>query len=492
MSKQELYHEIFGSVLDRKEMTPYLLRNCDGYQTALKRAAVMMSNRGFDTRPGELTGHELERALVYVRQSIAYIDTVLLPFVENQIGLLAALGSPAEKLYHEQMRAIAGIHELLAPGDFRTLVEEDPRNLFLLSSSAKYPHLFHDYPKGALTVPRKWKMMACSILKMCHLIKSIEEDSQDIHDYACLGMFFESKGVRLTGMFDLDWTNPELIPEDESARRAYVKLAVFFGKLAESVSPCPERDCWVFDSGDGVQVDIAEIKARLKSPESMFAKLGKDAEEEAYNIRDILAITFILKNREHSLTLFHALQKRGVILQEYTASTSITQTLFDSPEDMIPAVRHLGENLMRSGGESNGYTESELKIITGDFYESLGKNAVRNPHTSDRHRKFQCKIKFSVPVHRDEATGDILVPGTEAFAERTSKRIRTQQHSLPVELRISDSKSWVESEQTGEAHHDAYKCRQLVALMNRLFSPLFSFPADAEAQFRADQERLFS
>ena len=492
MSKQELYHEIFGSVLDRKEMTPYLLRNCDGYTTALARAAIMMSNRGFDTKSGELTGHELERALVYVKQSISYIDSSLLPFVENQFALLASLGSPSERLYRERLRAIAGIHELLAPGEFRSLVEEDPRNLFLLSSSAKYPHLFHDYPKGAIAVPRKWKMMACSILKMCHLIKSIEEDSQDIHDYACLGMFFESRRVRLTGLFDLDWTRTDLIPEEESARRAYVKLAVFFGKLAESVSPCPERDCWVFDSGDGVRVDIAEIKARLKSPESMFAKLGKDAEDEAYNIRDILAVTFILKSREHSLTLFHALQKRGVILQEYTASTSITQTLYDSPEDMIPAVRHLGENLMRSGGEANGYTESEIRIITGDFYDSLGMNAVRNPHTSDRHRKFQCKIKFSVPVHRDADTGEILVPGTSAFTSRASKNIKTQQYSLPVELRISDSKSWVESEQVGEAHHDAYKCRQLVSLMNRLFSPLFSFPAEAETQFRADQERLFS
>jgi len=34
----------------------------------------------------------------------------------------------------------------------------------------------------------------------------------------------------------------------------------------------------VFNSGDGVAVDIVEIKARLKSPESMFTKLGKEVE----------------------------------------------------------------------------------------------------------------------------------------------------------------------------------------------------------------------
>jgi len=72
----------------------------------------------------------------------------------------------------------------------------------------------------------------------------------------------------------------------------------------------------IFNSGDGVEVDIADIKSRLKSPESMFTKLGKDIEGEAQDIRDILAITFILKSKDDTLKLFHALQKRGVILQE--------------------------------------------------------------------------------------------------------------------------------------------------------------------------------
>ena len=50
----------------------------------------------------------------------------------------------------------------------------------------------------------------------------------------------------------------------------------------------------------------------------MVTKLGKDLEGEAYDIRDILAITFILKDRDDTLKLFHALQKKGVILQENT------------------------------------------------------------------------------------------------------------------------------------------------------------------------------
>ena len=113
-----------------------------------------------------------------------------------------------------------------------------------------------------------------------------------------------------------------------------------------------DRNCLVFNSGDGVEVDIAEIKARLKSPQSMFTKLGKDVEGEAYDISDILAITFILKSRDDTLKLFHALQKRGVILQENTASHSITQTLFDNPESMKEAVRRLMISLAQSEGSN--------------------------------------------------------------------------------------------------------------------------------------------
>jgi ppGpp synthetase/RelA/SpoT-type nucleotidyltranferase len=77
-----------------------------------------------------------------------------------------------------------------------------------------------------------------------------------------------------------------------------------------------EQGSLIFNSGDGVEVELIDIKARLKSPESMFAKLGKDVSGEVFNIRDILAITFLIKNKDDSLKLFHSLQKQGVILQE--------------------------------------------------------------------------------------------------------------------------------------------------------------------------------
>ena len=109
----------------------------------------------------------------------------------------------------------------------------------------------------------------------------------------------------------------------------------------------------VFDSGDGVEIDILEIKSRLKSPSSMFTKLGKDLEGEAHNIRDILAITFILKSSDNTLELFHALQKRGVILQENTLSSSVTQTLFSNPESMSDAVKSLMISLSKSEGTND-------------------------------------------------------------------------------------------------------------------------------------------
>jgi uncharacterized protein (TIGR04562 family) len=225
----------------------------------------------------------------------------------------------------------------------------------------------------------------------------------------------------------------------------------------------------------------------------MFAKLGKDGEGEAYGIRDILAITFLLKEREDTLPLFHALQKRGVILQENTVSTSITQTLFADARDMEESVRRLMRNLAQYGvGSSEAPRDETVAAAAAEFFGALSVNAVRNPHTSDQHRKFQCKINFSLPVHRDASTRRILVPGTAAYMYRDRIDVITQQHTLPVELRISDRRSWEESEQRGEAHHDAYKLRQLLVFMNRLFSPLFVFPPEDFALLREDQARLFS
>jgi hypothetical protein len=44
----------------------------------------------------------------------------------------------------------------------------------------------------------------------------------------------------------------------------------------------------------------------------------------------------------------------------------------------------------------------------------------------------------------------------------------------------------------GESHHDAYRFRQLLALMNRLFRPLFAFSREAVPQLRRDQRRIFA
>lgn len=487
IESQELFHEIFGSVLDRDGLTPYLLRNCDDYPTALRKATLMMGNRGFSVVDGELGEGEKERASDFVRQSVKYMLGSLFSALSVQLTELSMIGSPQRKIYDRAIDDIRGLKELLSGGDLAQLIEEDPRHLFLLASSAKYPHLFKGHPLDPGRIPSRWRMTACSVLKMCHLIKAIEEDSQDVYDYARLGLFFESSGIPLSGLFDFSWDESESVPDDENARRAFVKLSAFFRKLHDSISVDGEKRTLVFNSGDGVRVDIVEVKARLKSPESMFAKLGKDASEEAYDIRDILAVTFLLKSRDDSLTLFHALQKQGVILQENTASASVTQTLFDTSADMYQAVGSLMRSLALREGIEEEPGEDEIRKNAEAFFKSLNTNAALNPHSSGQHRKFQCKINFSVPVHLDRETGKVFLRGTAGTAGTY-----TRQHTLPVELRISDVQSWEKSELRGEAHHSAYKCRQSLVLMNRLFMPLFSFPADAFAQLRKDQDTLFS
>ena len=489
---QELHHEIFGSVLDRTEMTPFLLLQTRGYAEALGQAARMMGNRGFDTLgDSSLQQSEAERAQKYIAQVFRYFLDWLFPFVRRQLEGLAALSSPNAGIYRDCLQALENIEAVLKDDGFRRLVEEDPRHLFLLASSKKYPHVFYGYRGNKMGVHSAWQQTACSMLKMGHLIKSVEEDSQDINDYAQLGFFLEQQGQSLDDLYHYDWENPGHIPEGEPAQRAFVKISAFFHKLKESLTSDAGRGCLVFNSGDGVEVDIMKIKARLKSPESMFTKLGKDVEGEAYDIRDILAITFILRSMDDTLKLFHALQKRGVILQENTASHSITQTLFDSPGDMKEAVRRLMVSLSRSGGSNENPGEEELRENAKKFYEALSVNAARNLHSSLGHKKFQCKIAFSLPIHRAAATNAILVPGTPAYAERDRTGKKTQQYTLGVELRISDEQSWRTSEQKGDSHHDAYKFRQLVAVMNRVFLHIFRMPEEALMQLREDQMKLF-
>ncbi len=491
-SHQELHHEIFGSILERSEITPYLLLRTGNYETSMRQATKMLGNRGFDTfGNNELHESEKKRALAYIEQVNKYCFSFMLPFLKKQLENLRALHSGNLDIYRECLRAIGETEACAKNTDFKKLVNEDPRHLFLLASSKKYPHVFYGYKGKNLEVPAEWQQLACSILKMGHLIKSIEEDSQDINDYAQLGLFLETEGQSLDDMYNYDWENPAHLPDSEPAQKAFVKISTFFHKLKESIAFDPKKGCLVFNSGDGVEVDIVEIKSRLKSPESMFTKLGKDVEGETHNIRDILANTFILKTRDDTLKLIHALQKQGVILQETTISQSVTQTLFDTPESMTEAVRSLMISLSKSEGDNSVPDRKELAVNTKNFYESLSINAAKNPHSSLGHKKFQCKINFYVPVHRNAETNKILVPGTSFYAQRNLINRKTQQHTLALELRISDEQSWRTSEQKEDSHHDAYKFRQLVSVMNRVFMNSFHFPEDSINQLRDDQARIF-
>lgn len=488
----ELYHDIFGSILDRTEMTPYLLLPATDYDTALAQATKMMGNRGFDVRPDDaMADTEKRRALNYVRQVYRYFFEWMFPFVKAQLTDLAALGSLNQRIYHDCRQAVRDIEATLTNRKFRELIMRDPRHLFLLASSRKYPHVFHGYGGRTMDVHQAWQKAACAVLKLASLVKSIEEDSQDINDHVQLGIFLQSQGQSLNDLYSYDWDQAPRLPRQEPAQRAFVKIAAFFHKLRQSVQFDRKKGCLVFDSGDGVRVDIVEIKARLKSPESMFTKLGKDEEGESYNIRDILAVTFILRNRDDTLTLFHALQKRGVILQENTLSRSITQTLFDDHGGMTEATRRLMVSLAQSGGEDTLPSAEEVLSNSAAFYKALSVNAAKNAYSSVGHRKFQCKIAFSVPVHRSAKTNRILIPGTSAYRNRDRVMKRTQQHTLGVELRISDEESWLLSEKKGDSHHDAYKFRQLVSVMNRVFRGWFRFPESCKAQLRRDQAKLF-
>jgi len=492
-SDQELHHEIFGSILDRGEMAPYLLLKSKDYGSALRQATRMMGNRGFDTYGGhELEEGEKKRAAKYIDQAYRYCFDFLIPFVKGQLERLKLLDSLIHDIYLNCLKSIGEIESILIRRDFREIVYQDPRHLFLMASSRKYPHVFYGYKGKNMEVPYDWQQIACSILKVAYLIKSIEEDSQDINDYAQLGLFLQIQGKSLHDLYNYEWSKPRILPDSEAAQRAFVKIATFFLKLKESVKFDAEKGCLVFRSGDGVEVDIVRIESRLKSPESMFTKLGKNLEGEVHDIRDILAITFILKRKDDTLKLFHALQKRGVILQENTISRSITQTLFDSPESMKEAVRSLMLSLSQSEGKHIVPEESELLAHAKNFYKSLSINIAENPHSSLGHKKFQCKINFFVPIHRKAGTNEILIPGTPLFAKRHRFNKKTEQHTLALELRISDEQSWSESEQGGDSHHEAYKFRQLVSVMNRLFKNRFCLPEENFGQLRKDQGKLFS
>ncbi|MBF0557117.1 MAG: hypothetical protein HQK96_21595, partial [Nitrospirae bacterium] len=298
-NKHELYHSIFGSILDRTEMTPYLMLSAYDYKTALSQATKMMGNRGFDIKGGDsLTAGENNRAKRYVDMALSYCRKYLFPFLKEQLATLIRLNSPAIPYYEKINDSIMEIEKKLENDEFCRLVDEDPRHLFLMASSRKYPHMFYGYNGMKMTVSDDFRHMACALLKVCHLIKSTEEDSQDINDFVQLGLYFTSNGLTLNNLFDFDFQHPlATLIENESSYRAYVKVSTFFDRLREFIDFDRERNLFIFKSGDGVDVEIAEISSRLKTVYSMATKLGNDFEGEAYMIKDPLAVTFILNDR---------------------------------------------------------------------------------------------------------------------------------------------------------------------------------------------------
>src|SRR5512143_602154 len=129
-SSQELHHEIFGSILDRTEMTPFLLLPARDYTTALFQASKMMVNRGFDILGNaELQESEKERATGYIELVYRYFFHWLFPFVRKQLKGLSALESANADLYRQFLDVIGEIEVVLMSTEFRRIVSEDPRHL---------------------------------------------------------------------------------------------------------------------------------------------------------------------------------------------------------------------------------------------------------------------------------------------------------------------------------------------------------------------------
>src|SRR5512134_2124391 len=171
MAEQELHHEIFGSILDRAEMTPFLFLRAVDHATALAQATRMMANRGFDAPEGAGLGPgERERAAQYVRRARAVLFEGIFPFVAAQLDTLADLGSPNAGRYRAALDALAAAAAVLRDPAFRRLVDEDPRHLFLLASSRRHPRVFSGYRGGSFDVPPGWQQAACALLKTAHLV----------------------------------------------------------------------------------------------------------------------------------------------------------------------------------------------------------------------------------------------------------------------------------------------------------------------------------
>jgi hypothetical protein len=102
-SSHELHHEIFGSILDRIEMTPFLLLPAVNYETALRQATKMMGNRGFDTHDDELQESEKERARKYIEKVCTYFIDWMFPFFKKPAGRALCLALC-------QLRALPELH----------------------------------------------------------------------------------------------------------------------------------------------------------------------------------------------------------------------------------------------------------------------------------------------------------------------------------------------------------------------------------------------
>jgi hypothetical protein len=197
-SSFELYHEIFGSVLDRIDLNPYLMRNSKGYADSLSRASLMMGNRGFFLIKGELGVGEIERASQYVSQALHFMSDWLFPMVKNQLKSLLTMdyndieAIERQKNYQKANQEIDIIEQVFNKTPFTECIQEDPRHLFILVSLHKYPNLFDGYKKHKV-IPHRWSYAACAVLKMCHLIKSIEEDVR-IFMICLFRVIFESHG----------------------------------------------------------------------------------------------------------------------------------------------------------------------------------------------------------------------------------------------------------------------------------------------------------
>src|SRR5512135_3009390 len=117
---QELHHEIFGSILDQTEMTPFLLQPATDYFSSLRQASKMMANRGFDTLGSDkLRPSERERAAHYIRLAYDYCFKGLFPFVSRQLEGLIVLQSPNEALYRTCLSSVAGAGAILMDRSFK-------------------------------------------------------------------------------------------------------------------------------------------------------------------------------------------------------------------------------------------------------------------------------------------------------------------------------------------------------------------------------------